>query len=69
MGNDLECFFGLFLEPTFLFPSKSYFDFQNICSMGEVGVKKSLKILLQICENHEMSQKCSSKIPFFGQKI
>jgi hypothetical protein len=32
--------------------------------MGE-GRDTKLKILLQICENHERSQKFSSKMPLF----
>jgi hypothetical protein len=34
-------------------------------SGGQVGVKKFLKILLQICENPEGSQKCSEKNGIF----
>jgi len=32
------------------------------------GVKKFLKILLQICDNPERSQKFSEKMAFFSQK-
>jgi hypothetical protein len=35
---------------------------------GRVGVKKFSKILFQICDNPERSQKCSEKMPFFSQK-
>jgi hypothetical protein len=35
---------------------------------GRVGVKKFLKILLQICDNHERSKKFSKKMAFFSQK-